>query len=718
MKKRFPSVAAPVRSSAPPPSEVPEGPSVLEAALALHDAGWWVVPQAGKRSVAYGWGDFRLSEDDVRTYFSDERLNVGVALHQSPCIDVECDGPEAEAELLRRCGGEPPATPTWRSRRGLHRLFLRPEGCPDKAVAHAGGVEFRLGRGRNPRTASTLPPSVHPDSGTRYEWLPGLSLDDVEPAALPPGLLALLNETPRRSLKESSGHDDGEIAEGGRNDELFRLGCRALSNDPGVNVADLLAGANKRCRPPLEETEVESIVRSVLETSERSKTDLMPLWCDSWEQLEAAWREALEWRSDMADVLSVMLSVAASTVQTGDQLFLQVVGDPGTAKTRFCDAMLVSRKCKRLEKAKGFFSGVLDPKDPKKDYSFIARANRCCLITPEADIFMSAPGAMELMSEQRRIFDGSASTSFKNRDEDTEYQGLRTPWVMAGTPAMFDGKNQGHLGDRFLRVRMGQPDEDTKARILVRVGRTAWDAVCQESNCSPESVLTSELRLAYRLTGGYVEWLRANVTSRLLAVRGATDCRAVDLRCAALADFTAFMRSRPPDRLSYFEPDHEPTKELPSRLQAQFVRLSACLAVVLNLPSVEDRVLGLVRRVALDTARGRTLTLTGWLAKAGRDGTTPGTLAVWARESDERVERWLAHMEKVGAALSWIPHSTDGCQEQRRWRLSDRVATLYEEIVRAPAARQEATKPSLPVGLGPTNGVPRRGPRPVGQRSP
>lgn len=679
-------------------------PTTLEVALALHDAGWWVVPQAGKKAVPFAWERFRLSEDDVRAYFSDGRLNLAVALNQSPCIDVECDSEEAAAKFDELLPDGGPPCPTWRSRRGLHRLYLRPDQCPDKAVVHAGAIEFRLGRGPKPGCASTLPPSVHPDTGRRYEWLPGLSVFEVDPPPLPAPLVTLLNKAPKKARRDSADHGDGEIAEGGRNDELFRLGCRALANDPGVSVADLLTGANQRCRPPLPDAEVEALIKSVLGVAERAKTDLVPLWCSSWASLEAAWRDALEWRQDMADVLAVMLAVAASTVQTGDQLFLQVVGDPGSAKSRFCDAMLVSPKCKRLEKAKGFFSGFRDFKDPAKDFSFIARANRCCLITPEADIFMSAPGAVELMSEQRRIFDGSASTSYKNQDEDVVYSGLRTPWIMAGTPAMFTTQ-QGHLGDRFLRVRMRPPDDATKHAILHRVGRTAWDAVCQESNCSPESVAVPEISLANRLTGGYVEWLRANVTDRLRGVRRASDEAVVIGACARLADFTAFMRSRPPDHLSYREPDYEPSKELPSRLQAQFLRLAACLAVVLNKPRVDEEVLSLVRRVALDTAHGRTLTLTGWLWKAGPDGAAPETVAIWAREPEERVRRWLTHMTKVGVAESFVPQDW-GIVQPQRWRLTQRLKTLYEEVIGADASDQE---------FGPVRPA-RRGPVPVRRR--
>ena len=664
---------------------------MLETALELHEAGWWVVPQAGKRAVPFAWDRFRLSDDDVRAYFSDGRLNLAIALHQSPVIDVECDSDDSEVLLQELCAGAggPPPTPTWRSRRGLHRLFLRPDPCPDKAVAHVRGVEFRLGRGPRPGALTTLPPSVHPDTGVAYEWLPGLSLSEVEPAPLPEPLAKLLVKTPKRGFRDIEDHEDEDIVEGGgaaggRNNWLYREGCKV--QDRGVDVAVHLAGANaQRCKPPVDEAELASIVASVHATAERQKVESSPLYCNSWDTLLKAWEEALEWRPDLAEVLSIMLAVVCSTKQTGDQLFLQVVGEPGSAKSVFCDALLVSTaNCIRLEKAKGFFSGFMDFKDPEKDFSFVARANGHTLITPEADIFMSSPGAIELMSEQRRIFDGSASTSFKNRDRDTVYQGLRMPWIMAGTPAMFTS-HQGHLGDRFLRVRMLTPDEPGKAAILRKVGRTAWDAVCQESNCSPDSTTVPAMSRAKRLTGGYVDWFRAGATDKLMAVREGSDEGDVIEDCRRLADFAALMRSRPPDRTTYHEPDYEPIKELPSRLQHQFVRMAACLAVVRNRPGVGDDVMRTIRRLALDTSKGRTLSLTGWLWKAGREGACPETVAIWSRETDDRVRRWLTHMEKVGGAVSFEPAVGGVGHSPRRWRLSERVRKLYEEVMGASA---------------------------------
>ena len=57
------------------------------------------------------------------------------------------------------------------------------------------------------------------------------------------------------------------------------------------------------------------------------------------------------------------------------------------------------------------------------------------VFTAIAVTLLSSPKFAELMSQQRRIFDGTSGASYKNRKEDVRFTGLRTPWVMAVTPS-------------------------------------------------------------------------------------------------------------------------------------------------------------------------------------------------------------------------------------------------------------------------------------------
>lgn len=998
--------------------------NVLGEALRLHAAGHWVVPQDGKRAVVIGWDSERLSEDDLRAYLADGRLDFAIALHKTdpPLMDVETDSLEAEAALLKLLNGGR-HTPTWQSKRGRHRLFIRPPGLPDRAKVEIDGIEFRIG---NRPALTTLPPSRNvgkdnaPD-GTRKYWLPDLSIWDIRPSPLPPKLAAMLA---KGSSKRSSGKDDpvGVIPEGRRNEELFRYGCRLLrAGLAAPDVRNAIVGRNKeQCSPPLPDSEIDGIAVSIEEVRKKqvahpARVNVPPAACATWAEVEDAWRSALYWRQDLSDSLAVMLAVAASTMRAGDQqLFLQVIGSPGSAKclgkgtpvlmydgsiklvedvvvgdfvmgpdsmprrvlstttgteemfrvvpvkgdsyvvnkshilsfkptkvrgtvnmplahyvslspskkselkgwrtgvewsardvplepyflglwlgdgdardqtitsadneiihylrgyaerlgirlserkqrdsgtgvdtwrlnicwqknvknpireglrslgvlgnkhiprvykvnsrevrmrvlaglidsdgtvdggqgylisttleslandilflarslglaayksfnkvrcqtgaeciywrisisgncgripvllerkrvydrsqiknvlrtgieveslgigeyigfsldgdglfllgdftvthnTRLCDAMIVSEHCYPLEHLTGFHSGWKG--QDGEDCSLLSRVNGKCMITPEADVVMTGPHFADIMAQQRRIFDGTSGASYKNRTEDLRWTGLRTPWIMAGTPEIMMRTDQSRLGDRFIRVFIREPSEEERRRILRKAAMTEFNTITQEANCSPDSLLEDKLRRAYELTGGYVDWLWQNIDRRVVEL--AFDREWAAGRIEAFAEFAACLRARPdPD----VKRDSHDTKELPARLTKQFVRLACCLAVVLNRPGVDEDVLRIVRKVAVDTSRGKTLEIARSLhpvanpALGAVGGATTDAVAVWTGLGTERCRTLLQFMRRIGVLRQW----KDRASSRVLYALTPRTRELYDAVVGGP----------------------------------
>jgi hypothetical protein len=246
--------------------EADNGIGVLTEALRLEARGLAVVACEGKRCLVPGWNERRWTRDELKTAFAAPGMNIGLVLNLSGLVDVECDSPEAEAALPALFGGEIPPTPTWTSKRGKHRLFRRPEGLPEKAKVDVDGVEFRLGNRKG--ALSVVPPSTHPD-GPRYEWLPGLSIYEVEPAELPPAVVARLRA--RAAPPPAAPGPGGEYPEGRRNDTLFPLACRLVEAKlaPAAVEAALLAENAARCRPPLPEAEVRGISRSAAARAEK-----------------------------------------------------------------------------------------------------------------------------------------------------------------------------------------------------------------------------------------------------------------------------------------------------------------------------------------------------------------------------------------------------------------------------------------------------------------
>lgn len=272
--------------------------TVLQAALDYAGRGWPVVPlyaptpdggctcakgkqcgSPGKHPRIKAWQKLCSTHaDQVERWWRQwPDANVGVAFGEaSGIIDVECDSPEAEKDLLTLLGEDAPVVPTFKGARGKHRLFRYRQDLPPGAVVKIGKIEVRLGNDAK-GAQSVFPPSLHA-SGVRYEWLVGP--DEADPGELPKGVLAKLwnlageeriaPEKPpsaRRKLYEQP-----TILEtvDGRDNTLYAEACAMWGEQHGLHgppcfdspdsqttVYGRLWAQNKaRCVPPMDDADV------------------------------------------------------------------------------------------------------------------------------------------------------------------------------------------------------------------------------------------------------------------------------------------------------------------------------------------------------------------------------------------------------------------------------------------------------------------------------
>jgi hypothetical protein len=250
---------------------------ILSEALKLFDAGFAVVVCSGKKPRWRDWQTVRRNREELTRALHGGNCNIGLVLNLSELIDVECDSPQAETNLAAMFGGKIPATCTWRSKRGLHRLFERPADLPPKALVKIDGIEIRIGNGRG--AMSIVPPSRHPDGGTLYEWLPKLSIHEVEPASLPESITERLRgPASPQAAHESDAAAQDKVTKGKRNDHLFRLACKLRRDGyDDERVYFFTATENEtRCDPPVEVDEVATLVNSALRKVEKDEADSFP----------------------------------------------------------------------------------------------------------------------------------------------------------------------------------------------------------------------------------------------------------------------------------------------------------------------------------------------------------------------------------------------------------------------------------------------------------
>lgn len=170
-------------------------PSMVELALDLRRRRMPITLCDGKKPLGRDWtatGNGNewpqhewIASEIKRAFAVRGALNIGLQLGpRSGLIDIEADSAAEEqafAELFAGC--DPVVTPTFRSRRGKHRLFRWDDElqATGKGIVKFHDLGIRIGAGGK-GAQSLLPPSANTD-GSRREWL--VPLADCDPATLP-----------------------------------------------------------------------------------------------------------------------------------------------------------------------------------------------------------------------------------------------------------------------------------------------------------------------------------------------------------------------------------------------------------------------------------------------------------------------------------------------------------------------------------------------------
>lgn len=233
----------------------------------------------GKHPVGEQWQlRATANEDEVLSWFdAGKPVNIGLLLGpRSGVVDVELDGPEAK-ESWDNLGLGEIWTPTYTAGRGPHRLFRWSEELPAVAVRKVMGIEVRIGNGGN-AAQSVIPPSTH-HTGKLYEWVPGMSPEDVDLQPLPERLVNLLWNDDGSGQRVGTGRKPARLVlerpvpSGERNEEVRRFAIREAFRagpnlDDEIEQQDLLVKCRMvntvMCKPPMADDEVVAIFRSAI----------------------------------------------------------------------------------------------------------------------------------------------------------------------------------------------------------------------------------------------------------------------------------------------------------------------------------------------------------------------------------------------------------------------------------------------------------------------
>ncbi len=159
--------------------------AVLDAALAYASHGWPVLPVDGKRPVLPNWPAAASTDPHVIRGWWKRLPDANVGIVTGPRsglavldVDPRSGGTESLAELVEeRVGVLPGTVQSLTGGNGLHFVYAYP-GIPLKSRAHSlgPGLDIKADGGM-----IVAPPSVHPETGRRYEWFGGVWDHGVAP---------------------------------------------------------------------------------------------------------------------------------------------------------------------------------------------------------------------------------------------------------------------------------------------------------------------------------------------------------------------------------------------------------------------------------------------------------------------------------------------------------------------------------------------------------
>ncbi len=214
-----------------------------------------------KKKPLVSWEDRQRQAVNIETVLSEFRRFpdslIGCCTGTvSGICNLDVDDDEGRA-LVDELVSDSLLVPTYKTiSGGLQMIFRAPTPCPAGAVRFLPGLDFR-GQG----SCTILPPS---DLG--YDWLPGLSLQEVNPPTVPEPLLKKINIYTYRGRVDASVDSADFFTPGRRNEDLFTVAnAMVKQNLPEKLVMQAINMLAQKCNPPFPLHEVETIIRSATE---------------------------------------------------------------------------------------------------------------------------------------------------------------------------------------------------------------------------------------------------------------------------------------------------------------------------------------------------------------------------------------------------------------------------------------------------------------------
>jgi putative DNA primase/helicase len=223
-------------------------------------------PTPGKHPRFRNWQE-RATCDPLAIeefWWNHKGSNVGIATGAASGVlvldvDPKNGGDDSIDTLVSKHGRLPDTLQAITGSGGKHFYFAHPGKLVKNGVSLLPGLDIRGDGG-----LVVAPPSVHV-SGREYAWDGLDEFADMPILPATPWLLELINGKPANGVKTRFELPQ-EIAEGARNETLHKYACLLRGKGSGLDPSEILEAVlavnRSRCKPPLDEGEVQALVES------------------------------------------------------------------------------------------------------------------------------------------------------------------------------------------------------------------------------------------------------------------------------------------------------------------------------------------------------------------------------------------------------------------------------------------------------------------------
>ena len=335
----------------------------------------------------------------------------------------------------------------------------------------------------------------------------------------------------------------------------------------GYDVNDYLREYGKSTFQTIS-SQIESftVAESVIVIKTPVETIMEDSSCDSFDKLLTHFKELYYTTPDMELGLLLMFISIYSLKLEGDQVWVKMIGPPGSSKGSILKAISACDRVVTRSTLTGLFSGhTQEGEEENEDHSLIPIITGNMLAIKDADALLQQPNIARIMSEFRDFYDKDASTQYRT-GKHHDYQNRRCTVTLAGTNSLRK-LDSNFLGERFMDFELNLTKEDRKnitQRALQNAMRMAMN---QDANIPEMGIMAAAKGFANHLAN----------KSPIGDVPDDFQKQILTLTALAAKLRTKVDRARYGNEITF-----APVEEVPSRLIKQLIKVTMCSPVVLG----------------------------------------------------------------------------------------------------------------------------------------